>query len=186
MEDSTTIIPAQVRAARALLDWPQERLAQEAKVALTSVRDIEGEKRASEPATLASLQRAFENFGVEFLPGTPDNGGPGVRLSPERPNVIRRPTTIGMFDGMPIEVDYKGRQFTARISREAVEDLGRLRGDEPKDAWLKVFDDHQGAILNAIRRAFESDDRWDERGRLSVVSSHFPELAAPGIVTRRI
>lgn len=173
---SQRIIPAQIRAARAFLNWTQERLATEAKIALTSIRDIENERRAAEPGTLANLQRSFENAGVEFVPGTLNKGGPGVRLSAARPNIVRRPTVIGMFDGMPVDVEFKGKQFKALISREVIEDLGRLT-DEPKEAWLKAFDEHEGAILDGIRRAFESGDRWDDRGRLSVISDHIPELA---------
>ncbi len=170
------IIPAQIRAARGLLNWTQDELATAAKIALTSIRDIENEKRASEVSTLANLQRSFENAGVEFVPGTPDNGGPGVRLSAKRPNIVRRPTVIGMFDGMPVDVEFKGKQFRALISCEVIEDLGRLR-DEPKEVWLRVFEEHKGAILDGIRRAFESGNRWDERGRLRVISDHIPELA---------
>ena len=173
---NSQVIPAQVRAARGLLNWTQAKLAEVAGIALTSVRDIENERRAAEAGTLASLKRALENAGIQFVPGSPGEGGPGVRLGAERPNVVRRPTAIEMFDGMPVDVEFRGRQFKALISREAVEDLGHLR-NEPKEAWLRVFDDHQGAILNAIRRAFEKGDRWDDRGRLRVLSDHFPELA---------
>lgn len=169
------IIPAQIRAARGLLNWTQEKLATESKVALTSIRDIEGEKRVAELGTLADLRRSFENAGVEFVSGTPDTGGPGVRLGTKRPNIVRRPTVIGLFEGMPVDVEFKGRHFKALISREVIEDLGRLR-DEPKEAWLKVFDQHEGAILDGIRRSFENGDRWDDRGRLRVTSEHIAEL----------
>ena len=40
------IIPAQIRAARGLLNWTQDKLAQAAKIALSSIRDIEAEKRS--------------------------------------------------------------------------------------------------------------------------------------------
>ena len=146
-----------------------------AKIALTSVRDIENERRAAEPGTLKSLQRSLENAGVEFVDGTPHDGGPGVRLSAHRPNVVRRPTAIDLFDGMPVDVEFKGRQFKALISREVIEDLGQLRND-PKEAWLRVFDDHKAAILDGIRRAFESGNRWDDRGRLLVLRVHVLEL----------
>lgn len=173
---SQLIIPAQIRAARGLLNWTQDKLAQAAKIALSSIRDIEAEKRSAEPSTLASLRRSFENAGVEFMPGTASDGGPGVRLSAKRPNVVRRPTVVDLFDGMPVDVEFQGRHFKALISREVIEDLGRLR-EEPKEAWLRVFDEHEGAILDGIRRAFESGKRWDDRGRLRVLSDHIPELS---------
>jgi DNA-binding XRE family transcriptional regulator len=40
------VIPPQVRAGRALLGWSQEDLARQAGVAITTVRDVEREKRA--------------------------------------------------------------------------------------------------------------------------------------------
>ena len=99
-----------------------------------------------------------------------------MRLSARRPNVVRRPTVVDLFDGMPVDVEFQGRHFKALISREVIEDLGRLR-EEPKEAWLRVFDEHEGAILDGIRRAFESGKRWDDRGRLRVLSDHIPELS---------
>jgi transcriptional regulator with XRE-family HTH domain len=174
-----TVIPAQVRAARGLLNWTQEKLATDAGIALSSIREIENEKRAAEPGTLASVRRSLEKAGVEFVAGTADQGGPGVRLSATKPNIIRRPTVIDFFDGMPVDVEFKGRHFKALISREVIEDLGQLR-EEPKSVWLRVFDEHETAILEGIRRAFESNERWDERGRLRVLSDHFPELTGKG------
>ena len=172
-----SIIPAQIRAARALLGWSQDNLATEAGVALTSVRDLEAEKRAGESGTSSSVRKALENGGVIFVSGE-SNAGPGVRLVAKRPNIVRRPTAGSMmkWDGMPLEVEFKGKTFTAFISREAIEDLGRLKGTEPPEQWVKVFDKNEGTILDGIVDAFTSDDRWDEQGRLYVTSSHIAEL----------
>ena len=63
--------PAQCRAARALLDWTQESLASEAQVAVLTIRTFEGEKANPRRATLAAIQRALEDAGVEFTA----NGG---------------------------------------------------------------------------------------------------------------
>lgn len=70
--------PAQCRAARALLDWSQQQLAQAAQVGVVTVRQFEG--GASEPrrATLTVLRSTLEAAGVIFVP---ENGeGAGVRL----------------------------------------------------------------------------------------------------------
>ena len=80
------------------------------------------------------------------------------------------------WDGMPIEVEFQGKTFNAFVSREALEDLGGLKGTEPPEVWLKVFEDEEGNILDAIRIAFEEQDRWDARGRLYVRSKHFRKL----------
>jgi transcriptional regulator with XRE-family HTH domain len=174
-----TIIPAQIRAARALVNWSQEKLADLSGVAVTSVRDLEAEKRASESGTSINVRDALENAGVEFLPGSIE-GGPGVRLVAKRPNLIRRPTASSMmkWEGLPIEVEFRGKTFNAFISREAIEDLGGLKGTEPADVWLKVFETEEGNVLEAVRKAFGQKDRWDEQGRLHVGGKHFRKLTA--------
>lgn len=68
------ITPAQCRAARALLDWSQQQLADASKIGNATIRNFEGGKSAPQHATLDVLQRALESAGVEFINGT------GVKL----------------------------------------------------------------------------------------------------------
>jgi hypothetical protein len=72
------ITPAQCRAARGLLDWTQQELADAARIGVATVRLFEGDAAESRQATLSVLRRAFELAGVEFIDG--NGGGPGVRL----------------------------------------------------------------------------------------------------------
>jgi transcriptional regulator with XRE-family HTH domain len=170
-----TIIPAQIRAARSLVNWSQDDLAEAAGVALTSVRDIEGERRAADSGTVSNVRRALENEGVEFLPGTPEHG-PGVRLVGNRPNLIRRPTVMTMWDGMPIEVEFKGKAFSAFIAREVLDDLGRLTKKEPGEVYFKIFDKNRGGILDGVRAAFPNSENWDTQGHLHVSGRYIREL----------
>jgi hypothetical protein len=71
------ITPAQCRAARALLDWPRERLASESRIGLRSIVDFERSARAPRYVTLDALRRALEKAGVEFT----DGNEPGVKLT---------------------------------------------------------------------------------------------------------
>jgi len=71
------IKPAQCRAARGLLDWTQQRLADEARVGVVTVRQVEAGETAPRRATLEVIQRAFELAGVELID---ENGGTGVLL----------------------------------------------------------------------------------------------------------
>jgi len=71
------ITPAQCRAARGLLDWTQQKLADEARVGVVTVRQFEAGEGAPRRATLHVIQRAFELAGVELI--DPNGGGPGVR-----------------------------------------------------------------------------------------------------------
>jgi transcriptional regulator with XRE-family HTH domain len=68
----------QCRAARGLLDWTQEVLAEVARIGIATVRQFEGGHADSRQATLAVLRRAFEEAGVDFI--DENGGGPGVRM----------------------------------------------------------------------------------------------------------
>lgn len=69
---------AQCRAARALIDWSRDGLADGSKVALRTIVDFERGAREPREATKAALRAALENAGVEFIPE--NGGGAGVRL----------------------------------------------------------------------------------------------------------
>ena len=71
---------AQIRAARALLDWRQDDLAKAAKVGLATIQRIERGRGAisGNIATLLRIKTALERAGVRFLEPDSD-GGAGVR-----------------------------------------------------------------------------------------------------------
>src|SRR5271170_6525673 len=72
------ITSEQCRAARALLNWSQGDLANDAGVGIVTVRQLEADVHVPRRATLAVIRRAFETAGVEFI--DENGGGPGVRL----------------------------------------------------------------------------------------------------------
>jgi transcriptional regulator with XRE-family HTH domain len=72
------ITPSQCRAARGLLDWTQQELADAARLGVATVRLFEGEGAGPRQATLVMLRQAFESAGVEFI--DENGGGPGARL----------------------------------------------------------------------------------------------------------
>ena len=68
---------AQCRAARALLGWTINELADRAEVSSTSIVTFENERRSPHRGTLKSIRTALEAAGIRFL----ENGeGPGLRL----------------------------------------------------------------------------------------------------------
>ena len=69
---------SQCRAARGLLDWTQQQLADAARIGVATVRLFESQQADARHATLAMLQQALERAGVEFI--DENGGGPGVRL----------------------------------------------------------------------------------------------------------
>jgi transcriptional regulator with XRE-family HTH domain len=66
------MIPAQCRAARAILDWSQQDLADAAKVANATIRNFEAGRSEPRRAILEALQRALEAAGVEFIGAAAD------------------------------------------------------------------------------------------------------------------
>ena len=73
------ITPTLCRAARVLLDWRQEVLAERSEVSLTAIRRFERGKTATpHRTTLKALQSALEDAGIEFI--EENGGGPGLRL----------------------------------------------------------------------------------------------------------
>ncbi len=73
---------AQIRAARALLNWNQSQLADISGIARSSIKNIENDITAPRIDSAFAIQQAFENHGVEFLPGS------GVRMRNEMVTVL--------------------------------------------------------------------------------------------------
>ena len=82
------ITPETCRAARGLLGWSQDELAQRAQVGLNTIRNFETRARSprtGEPvrlmrANLAALQSAMEAAGVQFT-AEPDRIGVALRVT---------------------------------------------------------------------------------------------------------
>ena len=73
------ITSAQIRAARAMLDWSREYLSTQAGVGISALMRLESAEGvpSGNIKTFESVQKAFEKAGVEFI-GTPEEGA-GVR-----------------------------------------------------------------------------------------------------------
>lgn len=76
-----SITAAQIRAARALIDWSGPQLATASGVSIPTIRRMEsavGPGRSS-TVNVDAVRRALEEAGVIFQPAD-GTGGPGVRL----------------------------------------------------------------------------------------------------------
>ena len=71
-----SLTAAQCRAARALLKWSQDKLAEASKVGTSTVGEFEREIRTPHDHILADMRSALEAAGIEFTNGEQ----PGVRL----------------------------------------------------------------------------------------------------------
>ncbi|MBS0984065.1 helix-turn-helix transcriptional regulator [Gluconobacter cerinus] len=75
------IAPAQLRAARALVDWSREELAAKANTTTRTLARLEAGETIPRATTITAIRKALEAAGVEFIPQ--NGGGPGVRLKEE-------------------------------------------------------------------------------------------------------
>jgi predicted transcriptional regulator len=73
------ITPRQIKAARALLGWSQQELADRAIVSTNAVIRLERGTVDSRLSTLTAVQRALVKGGIEFIAA--DTKGEGVRLA---------------------------------------------------------------------------------------------------------
>jgi transcriptional regulator with XRE-family HTH domain len=83
----------QIKAARALLEWSQRRLAEASGVSAPTIKRLESQAGGlgGRADTAARIVAALESAGVEFIAA--DGGGPGVRLRKGR-----KPETIALED----------------------------------------------------------------------------------------
>ena len=76
------ITPRQIRAARQLVGWKQQDLAEASGVSVAVVKDIERGARDPRTSTMAAIEGAFLRKGLIFLEiGDTRSGGRGVRLA---------------------------------------------------------------------------------------------------------
>jgi DNA-binding XRE family transcriptional regulator len=79
----------QIRAARALLDWTQQTLADRALVAINTVNAIEKDRPYPKDETIEAVTTALEKAGIVFL--ADGIMGEGVRFTKPRPLKPRKP-----------------------------------------------------------------------------------------------
>ena len=72
------VTSAQVRMARAALNWTVRELAEAAGLHRNTITNIETGRYAGDLATLQTIGAVLKRAGVEFI--DENGGGPGVRL----------------------------------------------------------------------------------------------------------
>jgi transcriptional regulator with XRE-family HTH domain len=109
------ITPAQLRAARALLDWSQQELAHRAGLGLSTVRDFEAGRRLPTVASLDALHRVLKAAEIELIldakgsEGVTLRRGAGARLH----ELISDVTRLALEKEAP---DERGQRMEARWS----------------------------------------------------------------------
>jgi DNA-binding transcriptional regulator YiaG len=103
------VVPAQIRAARALLGWSQMELADRAHVSRATLADFEQEKRLPYGRTLDAIIQVIEEEGVVLVDPdytNPNSQGEGVRFAKPLNTVWKpRDDNCGSQGGLPEDVD---------------------------------------------------------------------------------
>jgi len=74
---------AQVRMARAALNWTVRDLAEATGLHRNTINNIEVGRYAGDPNSIAVIQAVMQKAGVQFI--AENGGGPGVRLRKPAP-----------------------------------------------------------------------------------------------------
>jgi transcriptional regulator with XRE-family HTH domain len=82
------ITSRQVRAARALLGWTQQLLADRALVALTALKRLESDRLSVRDATREAVRKALEAAGIVFLSSSRGEGVMLVRRGRSNENEV--------------------------------------------------------------------------------------------------
>lgn len=88
------LLPCQIRAARGLLGWSAEQLAEASQLSRDFIEQLESRDGPCEDAAASAICKALKAAGVEFL----NDGAPGVRLRPS-PRAIRPEELNSANDG---------------------------------------------------------------------------------------
>src|SRR5437762_11089547 len=83
-----TIAQAQVRMARAALNWTVRDLAEATGLHRNTVTNIEVGRYAGDAKTLEVIEKILKQAGVEFI--DENGGGPGVRLKKAKRETRKR------------------------------------------------------------------------------------------------
>ena len=173
------ISSAQCRAARALLGWSQDQLANIAKVARATVADFEWNLRAPMRQNMVALVCAFEAQGVVFIPDDGQGSGAGVRL--KRVELECAPDLVEVDGwGVGLRVTYRGRHYMFVVSRELADDTergGRFRTFTERE---KAVRRNLWVFLHEAQRMLTTVPDLAE-GRIDIDRRNLPRGALAGI-----
>ena len=132
---------SQIKAARALLSWTQETLAESAGLSLPSINNLERGLYSPRPETLRAIVKAFEKAGIEFT----DNNG--LRQRPEGQGIT----------------EFSGPHFI----RDLDEDILSVLRSENDEIIGCTYDDRKwmeyAAVTNPIYVEARKRIKWKER-----------------------
>jgi transcriptional regulator with XRE-family HTH domain len=147
------IEPAQIRAARALLDWTIEDLAKASGLNKDSIKNAERSHTQPRTTTMAAIRDALERSGVVFTEGS------GVRL---------RHDIVSVYEGKPGIVDfYNDIYLTALDTKEVFLQFGLRYADIYNHYPISEIEQYKIKMLALNKKLFrcivsETERRLDK------------------------
>lgn len=161
-----TVSAAQCRAARGLLDWTQDQLAESARVARATIADFERNVRVPMRNNLASIRAALEVAGIAFV--EENGGGAGVRFRKVELEYSR--DFRADMDGVALRVRHRGKRYFITIPSEVIDDLDHTTYGPPEE-MREAVEKKIPLYLRAIEDAISSGPASD---RIRLSYDHFP------------
>ena len=129
-----SITPDQCRASRALLNWSQDTLAENAQVARATVNDFENSQRIPIKNNMVIIQSSMEAAGIEFI--DENGGGVGVRFRELKLQYIKQ--MVANWDGVTMLVTFSGKSHSVVIARSIINDINRDNEMDPEKLKICV------------------------------------------------
>jgi len=172
MNAPAAITPAQCRAARAILDWSQEKLAESAHVGRATIADFErGTRIDVMRQNMISIINTLVAAGVEFVPEA-DGVGAGVRSRKVELLYSKDGRRLAVEGGLLFQLQFRGERYQLHVTREVLDDLGHLAAGDDKDRE-RVAAERLGTIMVAAETKLVAGDA-EPGGRITLTHRDFP------------
>ena len=169
IESAYTISAAQCRAARALLEWSQEQLAENARVARPTIADFERNTRFPMRNNLLSVISAFEAAGLAFI-AEGDDGGAGVRF---RRVELEYSKSLKQRGGdLVILGKYRGERVDIVLPAELLDDIDYMAMGSI-ETRLRSAQEHLHQLLVAAEQRLQRD--VPHAGQIILTIADFPD-----------
>jgi len=154
-----TITPNQSRAARGLLGWTQDKLANNARISRATVAEFEANTHRPMKNNLLAIEDCMYAAGIEFIP---ERGTEGVGVRFREPKLQYSPTiTIDPSNSSALfHMAYGGREFTCIVPCKVLEDnrRGDLKSDEEiRNAASEMLHHILAAAEHRMKAGFDGE-----------------------------
>ncbi len=127
------LTPHQCRAARALLDWTVDRLAERARVAKETIIEFETGRRVPQGRTLQAIQRTLEVSGIVFIPE--NGGGTAFGLGVALVQWAKARGLMNSWQMMTAERQVIGAEFISRLQVDLSPEASSSAATTLRRAW---------------------------------------------------